>query len=136
MKYEYIEHTADVQFKAYGTTLEEAFENSLGAMMKIVCEDSVKHRIEKVIKVGGSDYENLLYNFLEEILILFDSEHFLFGSIKEIFINEDNFELKAKILGDDAKNYKILTHIKAVTYNNIFVKKKGNKWTCQVTLDI
>ncbi len=44
--------------------------------------------------------------------------------------------LKATISGDRASNYKISNDVKAVTYNQMFVKKQGGKFTCQVVLDV
>ena len=73
MKYEFIDHTADIMFKAYGKDLEGSFSNAAIAMTKSFCEEKVKGNLKKEISVEGNDLENLLYNFLEELLVLFDS---------------------------------------------------------------
>jgi SHS2 domain-containing protein len=36
--YEYLEHTADVRFRAYGKSLEQAFENAALAMLNVMVE--------------------------------------------------------------------------------------------------
>jgi SHS2 domain-containing protein len=136
MKYKFLEHTADLKFQAYGKNLDEVFKSSAYALKKVICEDRVKEKIKKNIKINGTDLENLLYKFLEEILILFDSENFILGKIAEIKIDENKFKLKTKILGDNAKNYKINSGLKAITYNEMFVKKIKDKWISQVVLDI
>lgn len=136
MKFKFLEHTADVKFQAYGKTLNEVFKNSAYALKETIYEDKIKEKIKKVIEIKGSDLENLLYKFLEELLILFDSESFILSKIEEIKINKKTFELKAKIIGDKTKNYKINLGIKAVTYNEMFVKKQKNKLVSQVVLDV
>ena len=67
MKYEFLEHVADAKFRAYGKTIEEQFSNAALAMTSIMADD-VKGNIKRDFSVKGSDRENLLYNFLEELL--------------------------------------------------------------------
>jgi SHS2 domain-containing protein len=133
MRYKFLKHTADVKFQAFGKTIEEAFGNSALAMFNSMSEDKIKERKKFKIKAKGDDYENLLYNFLEELLILFDSKHFFLAKIKSLKIK--NKKLSAEVVGDDAKNYELVGDIKAVTYNDMFVKKIKNKWVAQVVLD-
>jgi len=136
-KFKFLEHTADIKFQAFGKTLKEVFENSALALKKILIEnEKVKKNIKKNINVKGKDYESLLYNFLEEFLILFDSERFLLSKIKNIKISQRDLKLKAEVVGDDAENYQINEHIKAITYNEMFVKKQKGRWLSQVVVDV
>ena len=135
MRYKFLEHTADVKFRAFGKTLEEAFSNSALALVETMTRNiKIKPRIKKNISVSGSDLENLLYNFLEEFLFLFDSERFVFAKIEKIEIKDN--KLEAEILGDNADNYNISNDVKAVTYNSMFVKIEKGKVTIQVVLDV
>lgn len=136
MKYKFIEHTADIQFQSFGKTLEKLFENSMIAVIESICKDKIKSNKSFKIKVKGKDFESLLYNFLEELLILFDSKHFIPSRKIKIEIDDKKFELVGEVFGDDAKNYEIYSHIKAITYNQMFVKKEKNKWIAQVVLDV
>ena len=133
MKYKFLKHTADIKFQAYGKTVEEAFENSSLAMFNSMSGDKIKEKKKFKIKAKGDDYESLLYNFLEELLILFDSKHFFLAKVKSLKIK--NKKLSAEVVGDDAKNYEIIGDIKAVTYNDMFIKKIKDKWVAQVVLD-
>ena len=134
--FKFLEHTADVKFQAFGKSLEEAFENSALAFQKSVTKGinkKINSKITKIIKVEGSDNESLLYNFLEEFLYLLDAENFLLSEVKKIKMN--NNKLEAEVVGDKASNYKFTNDIKAITYNEMFVKKEGGKWVVQVVLD-
>ena len=136
-KFEFLEHTADIKFRAFGKTLEEVFENSASALKEIlVGDEKVKKNIKKNISVKGKDYESLLYNFLEEFLILFDSENFLLSDVKSIKIDEKNLTAEAEVSGDDAKDYQIDEHIKAITYNEMYIKKTKKGWEAQVVVDV
>ncbi len=136
-KFKFLEHTADIKFQAFGKTLEKAFENSALAMFKAMSDDKIKSKIKKKIKVQGKDYESLLYNFLEELLFLVDSENFFVGKVK---VKISGFNLEAEFLGDSVKNYSCHIDVKAVTYNQMFVKKEkraeGELWVCQVVIDV
>lgn len=138
MKYKYLQHTADIKFQAYGKNLEEAFENSALAMFNSMSNEKIKSELKKNIKVKGEDLGNLLYNFLEELIFLLDSKNFFVSKTKVKIIKNKNkkFELKAQIEGDNAKNYEIGLDVKAVTYNEMFIKKAGSKWVAQVVLDV
>lgn len=135
MKYKFLEHTADVKFQAFGSSLEEAFTNSALALKETMLGKlRVKSKIKKTIKVKGRDNEALLYQFLEQFLYLLDAENFLFAEIKKIKIKDE--KLEAEITGNKASNYKFTNDVKAVTYNQMFVRKEKNKFICQVVLDV
>jgi len=134
MKFKFLEHTADIKFQAFGKDVKEVFENSALALKNIIFDGKVEKKKKIKIKIRGKDFESLLYNFLEEFLFLFDSRNFLVSEIQNLKIKK--FQIDAEVLGDDAKNYKIKQHVKAVTYNEMFVKQQKNKWIAQVVLDV
>ena len=77
MKYEYLSHTADTKFKAYGKTLEEAFAKAALALTNVMVDSTkIQKKITKKIVARGDDLESLLYDFLEQFLIFLDSENF------------------------------------------------------------
>lgn len=141
-KYRFFDHTADVKFQAFGNTLEEAFSNSVFAMYSVIMEPEIQQKLgeneQKYIEVEGKDLPSLLYNFLEEFIVLLDAEFFLLKRINEIKIQKkpDKFVLKSSVIGDTNDNYETEKHIKAVTYNEMFIKKRGDKYCVQVVLDI
>jgi len=134
MKYKYLEHTADVKFQAFGKNLEEAFVNSAYATVNVIFEGKVKENKTHTIKIKGVDQKSLLYRFLEEILFLLNTENFLLSKIKNIEIKDN--ELSATLIGDSLDNYKLEMDIKAVTYNEMFIKKDKDEFIIQVVLDI
>jgi len=135
-KFKFLEHTADMKFQAFGNSVEEVFENSALAMFSAMSDGKVAEKNKFKVKAEGRDYENLLYNFLEELLILFDSEGFFLAKIMNLKIKSK--KLEAGVIGDDAKNYELAVDVKAITYNEMFVKSDGKKkkWTAQVVLDV
>ena len=144
--YVYLPHTADIKFQAFGKTVEECFKNAGYALMKIICKDEIDPKERKTIKVRGKDRESLLYNFLEEFLYILEVGGFLIAQIDNVRIvaekKRKKYEsvLTADVFGDDIKNYNADTHVKAITYNDMFVKQEKirgkNRFTCQVVVDV
>ena len=132
--FEFLEHTADVKFQAWGKTLEEAFSNCALAVSKTLCQELIKRKKTYKIKAYGQDNESLLYNFLEELLYLFDTENFILARVKEIKIKDN--KLTAKVIGDNVEKYEIKAYIKSPTYNDMFIKKEKDKWIAQVVMDV
>ena len=135
-KFKFLEHTADVKFQAFGKTIEETFKNSALAMFNVLHKGKIKSKKKIKITVKGRDFESLLYNFLEEFLVLFDSENFFLSKIDKIKIDKKNFKLRAEVSGDNTENYEMSTYVKAVTYNEMFISQKNGKWVAQVVIDI
>jgi len=134
MKYEFLPHTADVKFKAFGKTLEEAFENAILAVSEIIAKkNKIKPTKTKNIKAQGTDKKSLFYNLLEELVYLAE-KGFIVTSGK---VAVKGNKLDAALLGDDTSNYKGLEHIKAPTYAEMRISKKSaNRWLVQAVLDI
>ena len=140
MKYKFLEHTADTKFQAFGKTLEESFSNAAIAMFEVLLETKkVEKKLIKEIKVEAQDKEGLLYKWLEELLFLLDTEFFVLHNVKSMAIKQEGekYSLTAEIEGDTYKDeYGMHGSVKAVTYNEMFVKEKEGGTIVQVVLDI
>lgn len=136
MKYEFLEHTSDAKIKAYGKSFEECFANAAEATTRVMTDpEKVEDKITKSVQVSGNDLKQLLYNFLEELLFLLDTQGFLLHRVRNIKISPKGkgYFLSANLCGDtvDGK-YEIETGIKAVTYMDMEVKENY----CIAVLDI
>ncbi len=136
-KYEYIEHTADLGFKAYGTTVEELFVNAAEALFEVlVALDSVRARDKRIIHVDSIDLETLMVSWLNELLYRFEMEGFL---LKRSQIDKmTSCSLQATVYGEtiDPARHEIRTTIKAVTYHQLYVKRHNVLWESRVVLDL
>ncbi|HNY11033.1 MAG TPA: archease [Candidatus Wallbacteria bacterium] len=139
IKYVYLPHTADAKFIAYGRDIEEAFANSALAMSDIVTDHSrVAKKATKDIRCESEDEKSLLYDFLEQFIILLDSEGFLLAGIERLRISHnEKFRLTALASGDtDMSGYEINTAIKAVTYQEMDIIRARERVSIQVVIDI
>jgi len=135
MSYEFLEHTADVKFRAEGSTIEEMYSSATDALNETIRgEIKILEQGEKSFIVEGKDMEGLLYNFLEEFLVLLDSEDFLVSKIKSLVVKKD--KISCVVVGDKTDNYKFTNDVKAVTYSDMVVKEENGKFICEVVLDV
>ncbi|MCA9485689.1 MAG: archease [Nanoarchaeota archaeon] len=141
-KYEFLEHTADIKFRARGKDLNEAFENCVLAICDFISKgQKIKHARGEVVNVSGRDKKELLYNFLEEILVLLDSKGFLTASANVQVLGNT---IKAEFFGDDVENYSGLDPIKAPTFAEMYVREVsgsdvfdgGSGWEIQAVMDV
>jgi SHS2 domain-containing protein len=135
--YELIDHTADVGIKAYGKTLSEAFENIAKGMFDIITNNSEIENIGQYnIELETNNLEQLLVDWLSELLFLNSANNLVFGFFK-VDLDEKNNTLSAKVFGDkfDISKHKIGTEIKAVTYHMLEVNNK-KPYHVQVLFDI
>ncbi len=117
----FLEHMSDVYVEAYGETMEDAFKEAGMAVFDIISDTrSVKPEIEKEVSAEGFDMYSLLYNWLEQLLLLFELEGFLASNIEVHAIERsgDVFRIKATAKGErfDPTRHKHGIGIKSVTY--------------------
>ncbi|MCK5233428.1 MAG: archease [Candidatus Aenigmarchaeota archaeon] len=139
-QYEYFPHTADMRFRAYGKTLEDAFKNASLAMFNIMLETKeVEPTLKRKISVQAKDKESLLFDFLGKFLFLLDSENFALNKVESITIKkkEDTYFLESVILGDElSEKYETKTQVKAITYNEMQIKHENGIWTINAVVDV
>jgi len=137
--YELFDHTADIGVKAYGANLPSVFENTANGMFAVIFHNSmpnIKAKGEYRIKLHASDLEELLKNWLDELLFIFTTEHIIFSKY-QISIDPEKLTLDALIGGEIVSEEMLLKtcEIKAVTYHMLKVEKT-NHWEAQVLFDI
>ena len=139
-KFEFFDVTADVGYRAYGDTLDEAFENAALAMAEVMTDTSkIEPKIKKKIEVESEDECALLYDWLSEFLVLLDVDFLVFSKFDvKIEKNDDGFSLKGTAWGEEfnPEIHESRAEVKAVTYHLMDVKKENDKCCVQVILDI
>ena len=136
-EYELIEHTADVGIKAFGTDLSEAFAHAAQGMFDIITDSSnIDSKGSYHIDLSADDLEQLLVDWLNELLFLQGAKNLVFGEFK-VNIDEQDCTLSAKVSGEnfDKRKHHMGTEIKAVTYHMLEVKR-GNPCFVTVLFDI
>ena len=106
--------------------------------------EKVEIRQSLTITADGEDIENLLYDWLEKVLLTILIEQIVLSGfsieISEKYTNvaEKKYLLKARVGGEkvsyDKHNYKI--EIKAITYHELKVRRSGPNYVATFLVDL
>jgi SHS2 domain-containing protein len=140
-RFEFLEHMADAYVAAYGATLEEAFENAALATFEVMTDTKrIAQEIEDVVKVEAPDEQALLYSWLEQLLIIFDTKGNLYSGFKipRIQKTKSGFKFTAIIRGEpfNPETHPQKVGIKAVTYHRMEINKRPGNVSVKFILDI
>ncbi|MCL2688049.1 MAG: archease [Methanobrevibacter sp.] len=124
-KYEFFDVTADIGFWAYGKTIEESFENAALAMFDVITNlEKVAKKEVRNINVESEDIVSLLYDFLEELLIIHEVDLIMFSNFELAIKKENNnenevYKLKAIAIGEniDYNIHERRSEVKAITFH-------------------
>jgi len=159
-KYRLIDHTADIGIEVFGDDLPQLFSNAGYALFDIIADLSlVKEKASINVSVNGRNLEELMVNWLGELLYIFETKHFIVKYFNIIHVEtsystssllgdvstdtkslemEKVGRLFAEIKGEnyDSGVHVINTTIKAVTYHQLQVFRDNNGWHLRVILDV
>lgn len=136
-RFEILEHTADIGFRAWGKTEAELFENAATALESIAVElEDVEPRLEYPLAAEGYDYESLLVNWLSEVLYYLDGRRI---AMRRFQIDEFiPYQVRGRAWGEprDPERHRTKLIIKGVTYHQLRITQDQAGWCAEVFLDI
>ncbi len=135
MRFRTIAHTSDIGLIGYGKTLSQAFANAAYGLSAIMVKLSDVQEVEsRNIEVNESSIEDLLFEWLNRFIYLFDVEMLIFRrfDIKEFGPSR----LVATCYGEmfDPSRHSFKTGIKSATYYLLKVDPEKNQ--VQVFFDV
>ena len=129
MSYRTLEHATDAIIEVTADNLENAFKIAGISVIETILDISRVSEIEKKsIQVEGKDLKYLLYNWLEEIIILTITDGFAGRTISLTISNEDGYKINADIFGEiiDLKKHEFKVEIKSPTFHDMRIEQKDN----------
>ena len=135
--FEVIDHTADIGIIAYGADIKQLFSNAALGMFSLIAEPGdIEESVQRDTKISSQDMENLLVEWLNELLYIFDVEHIIFRRFK-IDTLTDNL-LKVRCFGEkiNPQKHELKREVKAATYHMLSINKEDNVYKAQLIFDI
>ena len=138
MSYKTLEHTTDAIIEVTADNLKEAFEIAGISVIETILDSSkVEENSSRNLIVKGKDLKYLLYNWLEEMIILTITDGFAGKRILlEITKNED-YQIEAKVFGEliDLKKHEFKVEIKSPTFHEMEIEQ-NDKVIMKYLLDL
>ena len=138
MSYRTLEHATDAVIEVTADTLEDAFKIAGISVIETILDISkVTENDKKSIQVKGKDLKYLLYNWLEEIIILTITDGF---AVKRILLDikkKNQYEIVAQVFGEkiDITKHKFKVEIKSPTFHEMEIRQ-GEKILLRYLLDL
>ena len=135
--YETFDHTADLGLRIQAADLNRLFGEAGQALFSaIVANPQVIELVQEVrFSVAAERVDDLLHDWLAELLFTFDSRRLLFGRF-DVHMSETN--LVATAYGEvfDPLRHELRMEIKAITYHGLKLEQTANGWLAEVIVDI
>ena len=139
--YRFLEHVTDALAEAWGNTLEDAFTQAGLALFDTMMDTkSVRPIMKEEIEAIGHDEKELLYNYLEELLLLFEIKQFAVGtvSVKSAPKTPGHLKLEGHVTGEpfDHLRHHGKVEVKGITYHLMEIEKRPEKTIVRFLLDL
>lgn len=131
--------TADIAFEASGKSLNEVFRQACLATCSVMVDiKTVKPITKLAFSKENKTLEGLLYDVLDELVFLKDSENLLFSKCKVTVKQGKPNQAVFSALGEqiNPKTMSLGNDIKAVTWHLFSLKKLKSGWVARILLDV
>ena len=129
MRYRLLDHTADALVEAYGETISERYANAAFALFDQMTDVSTVKPVGEVkVVLSADDEEQLLVDFLQELLFIHDTDGYVFNDF-EVEVAGLNLEAVARGEKFDPSRHPKRSVVKGVTYHDLKIDNKGKTLT-------
>jgi Uncharacterized conserved protein len=114
-----LEYMGDAYIEVTGENISECFKGAAIGLLKLVYNiKKVELRERLDVEIKGYDMQNLLYKWLEFLIIKLTAEKFAAGEF-DILVDKKEPSLKGKIFGEkySPKKHGFRTEVKGITYH-------------------
>lgn len=136
--FEPIEHTADIGMRVWARNMEELFCYAAAGMSSFILPlEEIKPLKSKSFVIKGNNFEEMLIDWLNELVYVFSTEKFIFCKYN-VTIDEKNMVLKAKCTGEkiNLSEHELLTDIKAATFSDLKIQKSNGRFETTIIFDV
>jgi len=119
LKIRELEYMGDAYIEVTGKNLSECFKGSAIGLLRLVYDlKKVELRENMNVDIKGFDIQNLLYKWLEFLIIKLTAEKFA-PAYFNIQVNKEEISLKGTIYGEkySPKKHGFKTEVKGITYH-------------------
>ena len=135
-RWKFLEHTADIRLEVYGATLEDLFVNAaLGFTSILLPEAALSSQTEIEIELKAGSAEELLVDWLRELLFLNQTRKLIMTDARMVAFNETNLFAKVSFAIDSAEAESSF-EIKGVTYHGLSIVEKSYGYSARIVFDI
>jgi SHS2 domain-containing protein len=97
--------------------------------------EAIRPQLAEEIRLEGEELELLLFDWLRELLYLFDARHLVFNDFQ---VTIDKNRVIGQVQGEpfDRRRHIPMHEVKAITYHGLRLEKQEDGWVAEVIVDI
>jgi len=140
-RYEFLPHTTDAYIQSSGATFEEALENAGLGLFDTMCNlKAISHKQVDDVEANGTDEVELLYDWLETLLLKFELEGKVYSKFRIDLTRAGSgaLHITAKAYGEkyNRQVHDSKVEVKAVTFHKMEVVREGHSVILRFVLDL
>jgi len=137
VRFNTIEHTADIGIEVEASSLEELFAGAGQAMFSIMVEEgTVEPALRREVSLDATDLPELMFKWLNELIFLVSAQRLLLCEFEVKIAGEQRLEAVVKGEEIDPARHGLELEIKAATYHDMEVLRRGEEWYARVIFDV
>lgn len=136
-KYRITTHQSELAVRITGNSQADLFTNSAFALFDVMTDIANVQTKESIpLEVEGSDRDDLMVNWMRELLYLYQASGYLLREFKIIEVKDTS--VKAEVLGEkiDPDRHEIKQEIATVAFHKSRMEKTGNQWIAQLIFEL
>ncbi len=139
--YRLLDHVTDALIEAWGSTFERALaQAAIGLVDTMVDSKTVRQVLEEVLVVEGHDELELVYNWLEQVLLSFEIKQQVFADfqVDPVKSTGDSIRVRAKARGEkyNPRIHEAKVEVKGITYHLMEIRREPRRVTVRYLLDL
>jgi len=130
-------HQSEIAVRVIGNSQADLFVNSAFALFDVMADiKAIESRERLPLEVEGTDRDDLMVNWVRELLYLYQSSGYL---LREFQVHEvKDTIVRAEVCGEkiDPDRHEIKQEIASIAFHKSRMEKTGNQWTAHLIFEI
>jgi SHS2 domain-containing protein len=136
VRFSEIDHSGDIGIEAEGRDLVDLIEGMTEGLFALFCRGGVAARVERRLEVTSTSVEDLLVDWLGEVIAAVGSHGELYVDVE--IVEAGDFFVKGVLSGEkvDEDRHDLRFDVKAATYHGLMIDKRGAGYFGRVIFDL
>ncbi len=136
-RYRILTRSSELAIKVFGKSQADLFANSAFALFDLITDvDKVEMRDRLPLEVEGADRDDLMVNWMRELLYLYQGSGYVLKEFKVLEAKEAY--VRGEVSGEkyDPDRHEMRREFRSVVHHKSRMEKTGDQWTAQVIFEL
>jgi SHS2 domain-containing protein len=135
MPFQELDHTADVLIRVNAPDIPSLFTEAATAMFTLITSNRNDGGIVRVVSLEGESNEDLLYDFLAELLFIAEVDRLIFSAVT-VEISENSLHAVARGEVFEPARHAGAMEIKGISYSGMKIQEGKDGYQVDILFDV